>query len=269
MDPCKGLVYPDVENIQELLKQRVWDACELASRTDLDLRTIESILRRERKQCAVMVKIAAAFVVPLGQVVKDMRGNEAEWPLYSGLLIYKDWEPAWPVIEAARESVLILDSFFSNEHGRLGPALRKNADRRSKRLKISIYMASPKRAFGAQRVREKDLPAKELLARKTTFRDEGRYRNTFRDLVSGIRNYGDCNADISVFEYICMPSLRIILVDQIHFFWGWYPLEAQNPTHICLYVRGGSQNAADNELCERLGKHIEKVMDRSTEVKRK
>lgn len=269
MDECKGLVHPNVENIQELLKQRVWDTSKLALKADIDLRTIESVLRRERKQCAVMVKIADALVVPLGQVVKGMRENEAEWPSYSGLQIYKDWEPAWPFIEDARESVLILDSFFSNEHGRLGPALRKNADRRSKHLKVSIYMASPKRAFGAQRVREKDLPAKELLARKTTPRDEGRYRNTFRDLVSGIRNYGDCNADIFVFEYVCMPSLRIVLVDQTHFFWGWYPLEAQNPTHICLYVRGGSQNAADNELCEKLSKHIEKVMDRSAEVKKK
>jgi transcriptional regulator with XRE-family HTH domain len=260
----KGLLLPNVESIQELLRLRRWDASILASHAEVDLRTIGSVLRGDQKQWAVMEKIANALNVPLSQIVKGIKKEDEDaWPAYCGIQVYKDWEPSWRAIETAQESLLIIDSIFSNERGRLGTALSKNTAWRSKSLKVSIYMASPKRPFGAQRAREMDGQAKELLCRKTTLREENHYRITFRNLVAGIR----LDTEIPLFEYVCMPSLRIVRVDQVHLYWGWFPLAARNPHHICLYVRGGGPNSADNELCDRLGEHIQKVIERSTLVK--
>lgn len=262
----KGLLHPNVKSIQELLDLRTWDASALAAHSELDLRTVESILRGERKQWAVMEIVATTLGVPLSQIVNDLSKDQAEWPAYSSVRIFKDWEPAWPAIESARESVLIVDSFFMNEHGRLGTALEKNKSSRKVPLRVSIYMASPNRSFGAQRLREMNLPPKELLAGKSTLRDEKYYGTLFGSLVASIKKLRDRKTEISLFEYFCMPSVRILLVDRVHFFWGWYPLAAQNPTHICLYLQSRGGNAADNELCERLSEHIAKIAERSAPV---
>jgi hypothetical protein len=92
----KGLLRPNIEIVQALLKSRNWDASALASRSGLDLRTVESVIRGDRKQWAVMEEVAASFGVPLTQIVMDLKESEAAWPFYSGIRIYKDWELTCP-----------------------------------------------------------------------------------------------------------------------------------------------------------------------------
>ncbi len=280
MTEGKGLLLPNVESIQALLRVNhrnastfAAQASALASRACIDLRTAETTLLGNRKQRALMEKIANAYKVTLNQIVKGKKKDDSAWPSYSGIQICKDWEPSWSAIEKAQESILIIDSFFANEHGRLHPALAKNAARRTKLLRVSVYMTSSEREFGAQRMRELDSSGKLKLnasfAERITQDEFRRYKEKFRGLTGPIRRSGDgLNAKVALFEYFCMPSIRIILVDEVHFFWSWFPLGAQNPGHVCLYLHDdGNLNAADRELSKWLRNHVTCVMRLSRKTK--
>lgn len=239
----------------------------LAGFAGVDSRTFAKMEEGKDVQYERLVRVANALKVPVNRLIKQHEGEES-LPSHSDIQICDDWEPSWRKIESAQDSILIIDSFFANEHGRLRPALRKNAGSRTKTLTVSVYMTSHEREFGPQRMRELDNICKgkpKLSASFTNRITQGefrRYEEKFRDLVGPIQQSGDgLNAKVTLFEYFCLPSLRIIVVDTAHFFWSWFPLGAQHPSHVCFYLHDtGNLNPADRELCKWLNDHADCVM---------
>jgi transcriptional regulator with XRE-family HTH domain len=275
MSQPKGLRIPNGKRILELRNEKRWSVEKLAEVAEIDARSVEGAERGERKQHNVLYAIAKTLEVSLSEIVIDEMPDDQSWPSHSRIQVHKGWEQSWSAIEQAQEEILIIDSFFS-EFAHLGMALGKNAAQRKKSLSLSMYMASPQKDFGAQRVREKDLPNDDktdlfaLLIAQTTKRERKDYETTFHTFEIGIKQHvGRHNVIVDVFEYICMPSLRIIVVDQIQFFFGWFPLANQNPGHICFHLRNEALNAADAELREKLDVHIDRVRRLSTPTMRK
>lgn len=269
----RQLLPPDGEEIKRLRLSKQWTIEQLAGLAGIDPRTLAEMEAGKHKQRAKLESVAKLLGVPLNRIIKSIEGIKSR-PSYSWVQIYSDWDSSWRVIETARSSVVIIDSFFANEHGRLRPALKKNAARRTKVLNVAVYMTSHEREFGAQRMRElaafgtSDSNPLDLFAKRITPHELERYKEKLRDLVGPIEKSGEgLNASVIAFEYFCLPSLRIIFVDDVHFFWSWFPMGAQNPGHVCFYLHDdGKLNPADLELCTFLRNHIRCVMQLSRET---
>jgi hypothetical protein len=271
MGPKKGLVSPRVSVILECLKARGWDPENLATHARLDVRTIVKVLAGKRVQYAKLEVIAEVFNRPVGDFIEEFSDN-LRLPTNTSIRVYSNWDESWPTIESAQEEVVIIDSFVS-EFIHLGTAISKSAHMRTRALRVSVYMASPNKTFGVQRVREKDLPKNAgdvdlypLLDRQINKKEEDDYAANFRTFAVGILQHVGRDADVSVFEYVCMPSLRIIAVDHIHFYFGWFPIADQNPHHICLYLHDARLNETDAMLRDNLKSHIDRVKRLSAEV---
>lgn len=271
-----GYVKPIPGRFKALREERGWLSVErFATDTGVDVRLARKADKAEMMQAEKLRLIARQLNVPLDRLIDEAR-EDAIWPSYSLVQIYKDWEPSWRAIESAQESILIIDSFFLNEHGRLRAALEQNAAKRTTPLTISIFITSPEREFGAQRKRELRLPVEEAshaftaFAKRITQSEMAHYKKVIGDIAGPIQHSGDgLNARVVLFEYVCMPSIRIILVDGTQFFWSWFPLGAQNPSHLCLHLHDKRDiNLADRELCDRLHDHISwvKKLSRKTGI---
>jgi transcriptional regulator with XRE-family HTH domain len=258
--------HPVGGRIKAMREERGWLSVEnFADDTGIDVRLMRDAEANNRKQAAKLLLIARALGVTLDQITEKARGN-AKWPTYSSIQICKDWELSWQMIASAKKSILIIDSFFSNEHGRLRPALSENAEMRAEPLTVSIYMTSHKREFGAQRMRELDNFGKKgkpklsaSFVKRITKGELKRYREKLYDIVGPIQLSGEgLHARVTLYEYFCLPSLRIIVVDNSHFFWSGFPPGAQNPGHVCFYMcDDGNLNLADDELRTSLIAHID------------
>jgi hypothetical protein len=181
---------------------------------------------------------------------------------------YGSWAVAVRKMSKAERSILILDVFFS-EHTMLrkcvADALKMKSDvikqgQSSGRLEISVYMTSPSVNFGAQRNKEIEGPdidnAAYIEMLKQKISDKGvehvDYKRDFKRYAARLRQIQKKYKhaiDLKVFEYFAMPSIRLIVVDDTHFIFGWFPLWEQNPTYFCLYLEDDRNlKGADEEV---------------------
>jgi transcriptional regulator with XRE-family HTH domain len=252
---------PDGKEIRRRRKLRGWSPGDLAREAKVGTSTVNRAEIGEGLQLRNLAKIADALGVRPEIISPRLPGNK------SSVRVLDRWGKEYDLTTQAEKSVLILDSYFS-EYGRLGSALRARSRTRQEPLSIEIYMASPDYDFGAQRYREMTaLPilksaegSHKLLFDQLTDRQRDEYESHFHYLEEGTkaaaRPYA---AGVRIYEYRCMPGLRVAAIDDLHFVFGWFPLFAQNPAHTCFYLRDENLEGADAALLDEIRMQIENV----------
>lgn len=186
----------------------------------------------------------------------------------SSIKTFESWIEAEPIIRSAQKSIVIIDSYFNHAMD-LRRWVQKAVKSGVSALDISIYMASDETMFGAQRFIEKQRPHdanisyKQSLSKGLSARDIEAYKK-------GIEHWaGELEAclfgqpvSLNIYTYKTMLSIRIILVDDLHFIFGWFPLLDHNPDYICFYLKKSADlSGADIEVVEKLIKQVNVVVE--------
>lgn len=188
------------------------------------------------------------------------------------LVILDNWIEADTIIGSAKQSLVIVDSFFTNQIGDLCgwlDAAVKNGSLTG--LSVSIYMASPGHVFGAQRLREwhcglhSDTPESQKIARlkellDTPVSDEDRknYEEFFSKNVEAIRrNVANHAPSPQLFTYPSMVASRVFVIDNTDLIFGWFPLLGSNPTYSCCHLKIEGLEGPEAALAKRLLRQVE------------
>ncbi len=256
--------------IRKRRKIRDWSPEDLAREAGIGVSTVKRAERGLMMQLRNLSKIATALKVGLGEIAP--RQNSAR-----GVQVLDRWGHEYGLIAQARVSVLVIDSYFS-EYGRLGSALRARSRTQREPLDVEIFMASPDYDFGAQRFREMtSMPVfrstkggPQPLSDQLTDKQREDYEFHFHYLEQGAmaaaQPYAGSNehpGSVKIYEYRCMPGLRIVVIDNFHFIFGWFPLFAQNPAHTCFYLRDENLEGADAALLDDINMQIKNVKEAS------
>lgn len=148
-------------------------------------------------------------------------------------------------VSNAKKSIEVIDSNCSEWHF-LSVRAREAVEGGADNLVVSVYMLDPKQKFGAQREIEKQ----PFLQRAAT-RPEGFYQNQYqhkyeenvrdiRDAIEMVKLPSGKPVDVHFYTYPTMPCLRVIIVDDSQFIFGWFPLGALNPNHPCFFLSASS-----------------------------
>jgi hypothetical protein len=207
---------------------------------------------------------------PIGQ--SSASSSNAHYP--SKVMAHSTWEPAKKAMSEAERSIVIVDSFYS-EHWELDLCVaqamqRKQGETRldsaTKKLTVSVYMTSPATDFGVQRGKEIERPAEdgatciEHQIKPISDDERGVYRTEFKSYIKGLRLISNTHPiELNIYEYFAMPSTRLIVVDDKHFFFGWFPLWEHNPGYFCLYLEDNGLEGTDREVIRRLRGQIDNV----------
>jgi transcriptional regulator with XRE-family HTH domain len=252
---------PNGPEISRRRKIQGWSPQFLAKKARVGVSTLKRAERGEPIQLQNLSKIARAIGVEIEVLYRPVAKPS------SSLQILERWGAEYDMIAQAETSVLILDSYFS-EYGRLGSALRARSRKHPKPLDIEIYMASPDYDFGAQRFREMTAvralaPAKKpqrLLRDQLTDKEREDYEHHFhfleQSIAAAVRPFAP---EFKIYEYSCMPGLRVVVIDEMKYVFGWYPLGAQNPAHTCFHLKFENLGGADASLLYDLQDQINNV----------
>jgi hypothetical protein len=194
--------------------------------------------------------------------------REAGYP--SKITAFRTWERAQDLVSKAQRTVVIIDGFFS-EHCELDLCVAKAIEARQKmsektaqesngkKLEITVYMTSPDTAYGAQRVREMERPDEDnakcigLLKQDISLGEREDYRKEFKLYVRRLGHIAKKRPiELRIYKYVATPSTRMIIVDDRHFVFGWFPLWEQNPGYICMYLEDRGLQGADLEVVGKL-----------------
>lgn len=169
--------------------------------------------------------------------------------------ICKDWhdDEISSVISHAQRSIDVVDTFY-DEDTTLIPLVARAAERIKGPLTVDIHMLDPSGTFGGRRLLElhyNDRIDEVVVVNKDQELYENKYRALFRDecskLFSSFRKNSTLNKygiTPKIWTYNCMPSMRMIVVDDRYFIVGWYPLNERNPGYPCVLV--DSYTRSDN-----------------------
>lgn len=194
--------------------------------------------------------------------------EEAAYP--SKITVFRTWEQAQDLVSKAQRTVVIIDGFFS-EHCELDLCVAKAIEARKKmtenaaqgpngkKLEIRVYMTSPDTAYGAQRVREMERPDENnakcigLLKQDISLGEREDYGKEFKLYVKRLGHIAKKRPiKLRIYKYIATPSTRMIIVDDRHFVFGWFPLWEQNPGYICMHLEDRGLQGADLEVVGKL-----------------
>jgi hypothetical protein len=188
----------------------------------------------------------------------------------SSIRVFKAWseEQIQSDISSAKKSIVIVDSYF-DEASNLSSWVRAALDAGAKTLDVSVYLVSRETLFGAQRRKEQqkilanNLSASDIEALTNPVTDDQlqEYREDFASHVREIRRrlsqYKQVN--LAVYEYPAMPSIRLIVVDDTTFVFGWFPLSAFNPEYMCFCLHDHPLADSDHEVVSRLREQLENI----------
>jgi len=189
----------------------------------------------------------------------------------SAVEVFETWNDPSIIAEilGARYSVRIIDSYF-DQSADLGHWAKEILNAGAKNLEVSIYMVSHQTPFGAQRDRERkkhvssqDIEQyKKVLWNEVKQADKDAYERAigvYRDALMEHDQLCDERIWLRIFEYPTMPSMRLIIIDDEAFFFGWFPLRAHNPPFICFSLHDHELMKADRETVKRLREQYDNV----------
>jgi transcriptional regulator with XRE-family HTH domain len=268
MGERKGLVWPNVARIIELLKEKAQDDADFASvksdveklerLTGLDPRTAVKILAGKRVQAAKLEEVANELNVPLEEIEES--ASNPTLSSASQMQVFENWKESAKLIAAARNSIVVIDSILFLDVEWITDLIAQAAHATD--LEVSIYMASPSKAFGAQRFREMEemedsSNAIAIFQDEVSVKELKGYESLFDKVESRIRQQlGRRLKTLKVFEYLCMPSIRIIAIDSARFVFGFFPLFDRNPNFPCFFLDEESATDRDAALLEKLANQI-------------
>ena len=190
----------------------------------------------------------------------------------SKVVAYKTWEPSKKILSRAEHSITVVDGFFS-EHWDLDLCVAEATQKKQnesrpdsdkEKLAISVYMTSPETDFGVQRGKEIERPAEDkatcidILKKPISDDEREGYRTDFKGYIKGLRLISKSHpVELNIYEYFAMPSTRMIVIDDKHFFFGWFPLWEHNPGYFCMYLEDNSLQGADLEVVKKLRGQID------------
>lgn len=226
--------------------------------------------------CLGLASEPAGWRVEVGAGLKEVRKKVRSARRGSKIVALGEWDDAVPVVTRAKKSIVILDTFFS-EFPDFEKWLRNAIKYGAASLEVSFYIASKMKPFGAQRIKEMEAASDddEYKARLWKPTDpsvlyQDKHNSKFNDTVSGIRDYLKPlreRVHLIIYEYPIMPAVRIMIVDGVHIFFGWFPLKTHNPGFVCCYLCNEGLAGAELKLAEALCDQLNIIKDVSEEVR--
>lgn len=204
---------------------------------------------------SIVVGLAVSMRIDRGRRDKLARPLELLAHNVSSTSVFKSWAETdvLDLISSAKASIEILDSYY-NEAPALAPLLNKALDNGAGCVKLGIYMLSPDSRFGGQRLREH----REDTGNKSDQAYEEEYGKLFEACVTAAVDNLMWNKGVklTIHKYSTMPELRLIVIDDTDFIFGWFPAKALNPHHPCFHLRAKSPFPMDQVAVEALRHHF-------------
>ena len=193
--------------------------------------------------------------------VAQLAGNK------SAIQTFERWdaETIRSIIKQARHSIEIVDSHF-DEAPALSALVHQAFSDGATRLDISVYMLDPGVPFGALRFLEKEKNRQGKTAHQ--FRDQ--YRRAFLEDCKRINEAflefeEEGKIGLKIYAYPTMPTIRLIIVDELEYVFGWFPLHALNPAHPCCVLSAPCVTDADRCLLASLRRQFAEIKADSRE----
>jgi hypothetical protein len=174
--------------------------------------------------------------------------------------------PHWRVREIqdiltyAKESIVVIDSWYG-EAPALAGFVRDGKSHRDTTLDVKIYMLDPDKPFGAQRYSEfSGIPATNSVCNE-------QFRLKFNDSISTARRHLEPMADVRLafYKYSTMPEIRMFIVDDMEFIFGWFPVDGPSAENVCFHVSETDAEEAKRTI-QMLRKHYQGLQKVSTPV---
>jgi hypothetical protein len=182
----------------------------------------------------------------------------------SAIKSYTSWHDAEieGLIGGAQETIEIVDSYFMEPEW-LAPLIQRAIDRGATKLSVAIYMLDPEQDFGAQRLLEQGRQRSGQVADYKTKYDEN-LRVCYRLIKNQLVVFEERGIKVTAHLYRTMPGLRIIIVDNAEFVFGWFPLGESNPTYTCLHVSERSLAAGDAKAVTNIRKQLREIKEKES-----
>jgi hypothetical protein len=198
------------------------------------------------------------------------------------------WREAYPIIASARRSIVIVDSFLAGEVLDVADVVEQAAAQpHVNKLTVSLYMASPDKPFGAQRIREKEAPEmprakkgrqtekNETLKRFSKALSAGiseadlhlhidRFEKCVYEVFSHIAREPKVHVD--VFTYPVMTTARFFVIDDKDLIVGWFPLMGSNPGYPCCHLRDDRNDIVHRKLLDKFRAQVKILQGISTKL---
>jgi len=181
-----------------------------------------------------------------------------------GLKIYNHWnvKEVYDVISSASASVVIIESWVA-EAATLSSHIRDASDRTNKRLNVEVYMLDPDRQFGAQRFAE---VGGHSDGTETVWREK--FREKFTDTVDTLKRHlsGAQNVRLAIYKYATMPTLRMYIVDDREFFFGWFPANGPSSQNVCFHFTASLSVKENHWVVDSLRSQLEGIRKASQSI---
>jgi hypothetical protein len=226
-----------------------------------------SITSNQLPEIIVSIVVGLAVSMRIDRSRRDKLARQVELLAHnaSSTRVFKSWAEidVLNLISSAKASIEILDSYY-NEAPALVPLLNKALENGADRINLVIYMLSPDSRFGGQRLREH----RDETCDKSEKAYEKEYGKLFEACVtSAVDNLmWNKRVKLTIQKYSTMPELRLIVIDDTDFIFGWFPAKALNPHHPCFHLRAKSPFPVDQVTVEALRHHFKSIReDKGTE----
>lgn len=154
----------------------------------------------------------------------------------SSIRVYPDWgaHRISDTLSSVSETIAIVDSWYG-ESQYLAGCIKASKSRKD-RLEIKVYMLDPDGPYGAQRYSEWAGVVNATEEMQVTYREK--FRGKFNDTITTLRRHtlGIAGIELSFFRYATMPKLRLFIVDDKEFLFGWFPLLEPSYNNVCFHV---------------------------------
>lgn len=163
---------------------------------------------------------------------------------------------------SAKSSIVIIESWVA-EAATLAGYIRDASQRTRNTLKVEIFMLDPEKPFGAQRRAE----VEGIVSGNDTIWKQ-KYLNKFDESIDVMqRHLADAkNIDLKIYKYPTLPEMRLYVIDDADFVFGWFPFKSPSTENVCFYVSKYSKIKESLIAIESLQKQLNEIRSVSQKI---
>ena len=224
---------------------------------------VNSPLKSSAQNLTAQITLAVLALLAIGTLSNRYRLERAlseRYPL-TGMTGYEDWtdEKVYEAIESAKSSITIVESWFGGLQ-KLAASIQKAAEQAKTSLQVKVYVLEPTKPFGAQRLAEID---------GTYDKDDTQLRSAFQREFERSRSrlkgwlFDKPQVDLKVYTYDTLPEIRMYVIDNREFFFGWFPLGKPSTLVACLHVSASEASGVSAKIVEDLRDQLRELEARA------
>ena len=224
---------------------------------------VNSPLKSSAQDLTASITLAILGLLAIGTLSNRHRLERvlSERSPLPGVTGYEDWthSKVYEAIRSAKSSVVIVESWFGGVQ-ELASHISKAAEKAATVVRVEVYMLSPTKLFGAQRLAEVD---------EAYERNSAQLQSQFRDAVEHSRTQlkrwllDKPQIDLKIYTYDTLPEIRMYVIDDKEFLFSWFPLGRPSTQVACLHISESGASGVSVKIAEDLRDQLRRLRSRA------